>query len=89
MRATVLSIHQVRHEAEPAGDKNMAGLLKCKVKKSIGCEICGCRLNRTKTFSITASGDNDADRQKLKEKAKSWLPSDKQKHCGVCWSIIN
>ncbi len=64
--------------------------LRIKAVKKTYCPICGERVARRKTITM------DVDRSKVEnakkemtKKVNSWELTEKQKHCSVCWTIVN
>jgi len=65
--------------------------IKAKATRTTECEICGCSIKRHKTFAAKCTGDADlaAAKELLAAQCRSWSLTSKQKHCGVCWSIVS
>ena len=59
-----------------------------KAKTTIHCNICGCKLKRTKTIKVESLIKEDAIKE-AKDKIESWKESLKDQTCKVCKTIIN
>lgn len=58
-----------------------------KIKTTIGCETCNCKLVRSKTIKVLAE-TRDAAIAECNERAKQWAESLRGQNCKVCESIL-
>ena len=61
---------------------------RLKVKTTIICNTCGCRLKRTKTIKVSAT-DIEKAKKEADAKITAWTASLKGQNCRTCQSIIN
>lgn len=64
----------------------MKGTLR--VKTTIRCETCNCRMTRRRTFKVEGVQKDEA-KALLVGKAEEWKKSLAGQNCAVCQSIIN
>lgn len=64
--------------------------LRVKAERKTYCPVCGGKVVRKKVITMNVDESSIEDAKKdMTEKVNSWNLTEKQKHCSVCWSILN